>query len=69
MNLETKDPDFNIDTSTDTTTKIDSTEKDVVETIDTSTPTNDEQNKDLCVAVELDDTGGGGDGDKGPVII
>ena len=44
-------------------------EKDVVKTIDTSAPTNDEQNEDLCIAVELDDTGGDGDGDKGLVII
>ena len=43
-------------------------EKNVVEAIDTVAPTNDEQNKDLCVVVELD-TGGGGDRDKGPVII
>ena len=44
-------------------------EKDVVEAIETATPTNDKQNKDLCIAVELDDTGGVGDGDEGPVII
>ena len=44
-------------------------ERDVKEVKDTAAPTNDEQNKDLYVAVELDDTGGGGDGDKGPVII
>ena len=44
-------------------------EKDVVEAIETATPTNDEQNKDLFIAVELDDTGGDRDGDKGPVII
>ena len=44
-------------------------EKDVVTTIYTSTPTNEEQNKDLCVAVELDDTGGDRHGDEGPVII
>ena len=43
-------------------------EKDVVKVIDTFAPTNDEQNKDLCVTVELD-TGGGKDQDKGPVII
>ena len=36
---------------------------------DTAAPTNDEQNKDLCIAVELDDTGGNGDGEEGPVII
>ena len=29
-------------------------EKNVVEAIDTAAPTNDEQNKDLCVVVELD---------------
>ena len=44
-------------------------EKDVVEAIETATPTNDKQNKDRYVAIELDDTGGGGDGDKGAVII
>ena len=44
-------------------------EKDVVETVDTSAPTNNEQNEDLCIAVELDDTGGDGDRDKGPVLI
>ena len=44
-------------------------EKDVVEAIETATPTNDKQNKDLSIAVELDDTGGVGDGDEGPVII
>ena len=44
-------------------------EKDVVEAIETATRTNDKQNKDLCIAVELDDTGGVGDGDEGPVII
>ena len=44
-------------------------EKDIVEMIRTTKSTNDEQNKDLCVAVELDDTGGGGDGDERPVII
>ena len=45
-------------------------ERDVEEVKHTAEPTNDEQNKDLCVAVELDDTGGGGeDQDKGPVII
>ena len=43
-------------------------EKDVVEAIETTAPTNNEQNKDLCAAVELD-TGGGGDPDEGPVII
>ena len=43
-------------------------EKDVVETIETTAPTKNEQNKDLYVAVELD-TGGGGNPDKGPVII
>ena len=44
-------------------------EKDVVEAIETATPTNDKQNKDLFIAVELDDTGEDGDGDEGPVII
>ena len=43
-------------------------EKVVVEAIETSEPTNNEQHKGLCVAVELDDTGGGGDGAEGPVI-
>lgn len=42
--------------------------KDVVEATETTASTNNEQNKDLCVTVEPDDTGGGGDGDKGPVI-
>ena len=70
MDLKTENPNFeHIETNTDTTTKIDSMEKYVVEAIDTAAPTNDEQNKKLCVAVELDDTGGGGDRDKGPVII
>ena len=44
-------------------------EKDVVEAIETTTSANDEQNKELFVAVELDDTEGGGNRDKGPVII
>ena len=38
--------------------------KDVVEAIDIAVLTNNVQNKDLYVAVELDDTGGGGDGDS-----
>ena len=38
-------------------------EKDVVEAIETAIRTNDKQNKDICIAVELDDTGGVGDGD------
>ena len=42
MDLETKDPNFDIDTGTDTTTKIDSTEKDVVEAIETAAPTKNE---------------------------
>ena len=37
--------------------------------IDTVTQTNNEQNKDFCIAVKLDDTGENEDGDKGPVII
>ena len=44
-------------------------EKNVVEATETGTPTNNKQNKDLCITVEVDDTGGVGDGDKGPVII
>ena len=44
-------------------------EKDVIEAIDTATSIKNKQNKDLCVDVELDDTGGDGDGDKGPIII
>ena len=43
-------------------------EKDVAEAIETTAPTNNEKNKDLCVAVELN-TGEGGDPDKRPVII
>ena len=43
--------------------------KDVVKAIETAKPTNEEQNKNLCIAVELDDTGGNGDGEEGPVII
>ena len=37
-------------------------------TIENAATTNDKQNKERCVAVELDDTGGGGDGAEGPVI-
>ena len=44
-------------------------EKDVVEAIDTAATTNDERNRDRFLDFELDDTGGGGDGDEGPVII
>ena len=51
-----------------TTTKIDfQTWK--RKTIENATTTNDEQNKDRFVAIELDDTQGGGDQDNGPVII
>ena len=56
-----------IDTGTGRTTRP-TMEKVVVEAIETSEPTNNEQHKGLCVAVELDDTGGGGDGAEGPVI-
>ena len=44
-------------------------ERNVKEVKDTAAPSNDEQNKDLCVAVELDGTGRGGDGGEGPMII
>ena len=44
-------------------------ETDVVEAIENATPTNNEGNEDPCVAVKLDDTGGGGDRDKRAVII
>ena len=44
-------------------------EADVFEAIENTTPTNNEGNEDSCVAVKLDYTGGGGDGDKGAVII
>ena len=40
-----------------------------VKAIETNTPTNNEQNKDLCVSVELDYTGGDRDRDEGSVII
>ena len=43
--------------------------KDVVEAIDTAATTNDEWNRDRFLDFELDDTGGNGDGDEGPVII
>ena len=56
-----------IDISTGRTTKP-TMEKDVIEVIEISEPTNDQQNKDLCVSVVVDDTGRGGDGDKRPVI-
>ena len=51
-----------IDTGTGRTTKP-TMEKVVVEAIEISKPTNNEQNKDLCNAVKLDDTGGRGDGE------
>ena len=44
-------------------------EKDVVKTIETATATNNEIKEEVVVPVELDDTGGGGDEDKRPVII
>ena len=57
-----------IDTGTGRATKP-TMEKDVVKAIDTAVPTNNEQNKLFCLAFELDGIGGGGYGDKGPVII
>ena len=44
-------------------------ETDVVKAIKNTTPTNNEGNEDPCVAIKLDDTGGGEDGDKRAVII
>ena len=44
-------------------------EKDVEEVKETTSPTNDEQNKDPCTAVKNFGRGGVEDKDKGPVII
>ena len=44
-------------------------EKDIAKAIDIAAQTNNKENEDLCVAAELYNTWGGGDGDKGPVII
>ena len=44
-------------------------ESDISKLIETAAPTDNEEEEEDIIPVELDDTGGDGDGDKGALII